>query len=36
MIVAHSKEMNDFERELKQHNIERLDVVVVNETKKSE
>jgi hypothetical protein len=28
MILAHSKEMNDFERELKQRNIDRLDVVV--------
>ena len=28
MIVAHRKEMNEFERELKQLNIERLDVVV--------
>jgi hypothetical protein len=28
MILAHSKEMNDFERELKQKNIARLDVVV--------
>jgi hypothetical protein len=28
MILAHSKEMNDFERELKQLNIERLDVVI--------
>jgi hypothetical protein len=28
IVVAHSKEMNDFERELKQLNIDRLDVVV--------
>ena len=28
MIVAHHKEMNEFERELKQLNIDRLDVVV--------
>jgi hypothetical protein len=28
MILIHSKEMNDFERELKQHNIDRLDLVV--------
>jgi hypothetical protein len=27
-IVAHHKEMNEFERELKQLNIDRLDVVV--------
>jgi hypothetical protein len=27
-IVAHNKEMNEFERELKQNNIDRLDVVV--------
>jgi hypothetical protein len=27
-IVAHNKEMNEFERELKQNNINRLDVVV--------
>jgi hypothetical protein len=27
-VVAHSKEMNDFERDLKQLNIDRLDVVV--------
>jgi hypothetical protein len=26
--VAHNKEMNEFERELKQNNIDRLDVVV--------
>jgi L-2-hydroxyglutarate oxidase LhgO len=28
MIVAHGKEMNEFERELKQRNIDRLEVVV--------
>jgi hypothetical protein len=28
MIVAHGKEMNEFERELKQRNIDRLDVVI--------
>jgi hypothetical protein len=28
IVVAHCKEMNDFERELKQLNIDRLDVVV--------
>jgi hypothetical protein len=28
MIVAHHKEMNEFERELKQRNIDRLDVVI--------
>jgi glycerol-3-phosphate cytidylyltransferase-like family protein len=28
MIVAHDKDMNGFERELKQRNIDRLDVVV--------
>jgi hypothetical protein len=28
MVVAHGKEMNEFERELKQRNIDRLDVVV--------
>jgi predicted house-cleaning noncanonical NTP pyrophosphatase (MazG superfamily) len=28
MIVAHHKEMNEFERELKQYNIDRLDVVI--------
>jgi hypothetical protein len=28
MIVAHNKEMHEFERELKQNNIDRLDVVV--------
>jgi hypothetical protein len=27
-IVAHNKEMTEFERELKQNNIDRLDVVV--------
>ena len=27
-VVAHNKEMNEFERELKQNNIDRLDVVV--------
>jgi hypothetical protein len=27
-IVAHNKEMNEFERELKQNNIDRSDVVV--------
>jgi hypothetical protein len=27
-VVAHDKEMNEFERELKQCNIDRLDVVV--------
>jgi len=27
-IVAHNKEMHEFERELKQNNIDRLDVVV--------
>jgi hypothetical protein len=26
--VAHNKEMNEFERELKQNNMDRLDVVV--------
>jgi hypothetical protein len=29
MIVAHGKKMNEFERELKQRNIDRLEVVVV-------
>ena len=28
MVVAHGKEMNDFERDLKQLNIDRLNVVV--------
>lgn len=28
MVVAHGKEMNELERELKQSNIDRLDVVV--------
>jgi hypothetical protein len=28
IVVAHAKEMNEFERELKQLNIDRLDVVV--------
>jgi predicted house-cleaning noncanonical NTP pyrophosphatase (MazG superfamily) len=28
VIVTHNKEMNEFERELKQNNIDRLDVVV--------
>jgi len=28
VIVAHNKEMNEFERELKQNNMDRLDVVV--------
>jgi hypothetical protein len=28
MIVIHHKEMNEFERELKQRNIDRLDVVI--------
>jgi hypothetical protein len=27
-VVVHNKEMNEFERELKQNNIDRLDVVV--------
>jgi hypothetical protein len=26
--MAHAKEMNEFERELKQRNIDRLDVVI--------
>jgi hypothetical protein len=28
IVVAHAKEMNEFERELKQLNIDRLDVIV--------